>query len=772
MRTNRTANPRVPGNTSPRVKKDGFIRFIPMAHDGAGLPRRRTLARQSLRRPRSSAALLGALATLLIGAPAAHACVNDALRAPNPNDAQLPDCRAYELVSPVDKGGSDMTGGASAVAASPDGSRITYLAPTNMPGAVGAYGTPSFLSIRASESWSTVGMLLPTPPGSPTSIAAWNETLDGVALVGAAGGGPPGIYLTNGPGSHYSLIAEGDAEARVAGVTPDAAHVIFESSVQLLPNAAPGKTNLYEWSAATGVRLAGLLPGAGEVAPLGGSFAGPTAWLQGATETGGVSADYYTQGAISEDGSRVFFTAGEMGQLYVREDGQTTPIPGGHFDAANGNGSRVVVDDGGTLSEYDVASGVAQAVTPSESEVQGVVGMSSDGSYIYYVANAVLAENTGALGHKATPGTCSALTNLTGGVGSCNLYVSHNDGESWEPPQYIATLDSESETQRPPDSRDWYPTPKPNFSGGDSHEKTARVTPDGLSLLFASQDAQTSAEVGGRIELYRYDATDQTVSCVSCNLQRVVPTGDAALQSIQAESAAKGGGSGEPIITRNLSDDGTRAFFETPDALIPQDTNGVLDVYEWELLGAGSCQATSATFDKLSGGCLYLISTGKDPRRSFFGDASSNGSDVFIFTRQQLVKADGDELTDVYDARVDGGIAAQEVAPPVPCSDDSCHHEALSPPATSSLATAVNGPSGNVQPASSTKPPSKPASKPAASKSQLAAALRKCMKRPRSQRARCRAQAHKRFGPHKKAKRSTKKHSAEKAVARKPQAHR
>ena len=115
-------------------------------------------------------------------------------------------------------------------------------------------------------------------------------------------------------------------------------------------------------------------------------------------------------------------------------------------------------------------------------------------------------------------------------------------------------------------------------------------------------------------------------------------------------------------MTRNLSEDGSRVFFQTQEALVPQDKNGQTDVYEWEREGAGSCEHASASFSASNGGCLYLISTGESDKPSYFGDASANGSNVFFFTRQSLVGQDRDENYDIYDARIDGGIAAQNPA--------------------------------------------------------------------------------------------------------------
>ena len=97
------------------------------------------------------------------------------------------------------------------------------------------------------------------------------------------------------------------------------------------------------------------------------------------------------------------------------------------------------------------------------------------------------------------------------------------------------------------------------------------------------------------------------------------------------------------------------------------DTNGVNDVYEWEANGTGSCHSEAQ-----NGGCLYLLSGGTSPQPSYFGDAGANGDDAFFFTYQRLVGQDKDELQDVYDARVGGGLAAQNPSPAPPCLGEAC----------------------------------------------------------------------------------------------------
>jgi dipeptidyl aminopeptidase/acylaminoacyl peptidase len=208
-------------------------------------------------------------------------------------------------------------------------------------------------------------------------------------------------------------------------------------------------------------------------------------------------------------------------------------------------------------------------------------------------------------------------------------------------------------------------------------EKTARVSPDGKTLLFSSQRRLSAYENEGTPELYLY-REGAGVSCVSCN-----PTGEApGRQPRLGNMATSVLEPGRPAATlsRNLSADGSRVFFETTDPLVVEDTNGkascpqvgtlqqgfsaCTDTYEWEAPGTGTCTAQRAV---AGGGCIYLLSTGKGSEPAQIGDASGEGGDVFFFTRSHLVGQDEDSLVDVYDARVDGGLSGQNPPPPNPC---------------------------------------------------------------------------------------------------------
>lgn len=677
-----------------------------------------------LRLPFATAlASLIAAGTLLGGsalpaASAAEACPNEAIRVLQPYGKRLPDCRAYEQVTPINKNGANPTGATNFVQTSPDGGRINFLVLPGMPGTVGESEYPQFLAARGPTGWSSEGLLPPTKPGDGAIILGWSESLSKTAVE------LHGVSVRATTSGSFQQVVSGGFGFQIAGFSADESRLIFESRAQLLPNAAgPEIVNLYEWDAGKPageqLTLAGVLPDGST--PPGGSFAGPYAWAADGPGHGGATNNYYTQNTISADGSRVFFTAGGTeaqgaGQLYVRENGtpsvqvsasqRAIPDPNGvkpaAFMAATPDGSHVFFtscqkltndstavstpaaectsdEQGQDLYSYDATTGALSDLTneslsdPSTVEsthgaaVQGVVGTSLDGSSVYFVANGVLAPG-------ATPGNCLGIHAPylhTFGGNACNLYLWHDGTVS-----FIARQNATAEES---DVGNWSPTPS---VAGLNSEKTARVTPDGHVLLFRSQEQLTSYDnqpanpqaCGGHPcgEIYRYDATTGHLDCVSCDPTGAPPTGPAKLQSITPLFTSPP--TPAAILTRNLSADGSRIFFESPDALVPQDTNGQKDVYQWEQDGGGSCAAPA--------GCLSLLSSGQSPDPAFFADASANGNDAFFFTSQPLVGQDQDQNVDIYDARVGGGIAAQNPSPVPICQGESCKPQPEAPPSS------------------------------------------------------------------------------------------
>jgi streptogramin lyase len=356
------------------------------------------------------------------------------------------------------------------------------------------------------------------------------------------------------------------------------------------------------------------------------------------------------------------------------------------------------IGPGRDLYRYDAETGGLTDLTPDPvdangAEVKGVLGIAGDGSHVYFVANGVLAGSPNGRGEVAQPGTCQG--NLGSASGSCNLYVFH-DGTI----DFIARLEVDGEAAVS-DAADWAATPTGAFVN-PSFQQAARVSADGRVLLFRSQRPLTGYASGGVPELYRYSAGSSELICVSCNPSGAPPTGAPTLGSISPPAKYRSWPAA--VLTRNLSANGERVFFESVDPLVGADRDGgggcpavgspaqgfpsCRDVYEWEARGSGSCQGAAA-----DGGCLYLLSGGGEAGPAFFADASASGDDAFIFTAAPLVEQDRDEFVDVYDARENGGIAAQDEPAAAGCSGEACRPPQRTLPPPLEPATTAPGPS-------------------------------------------------------------------------------
>ena len=380
----------------------------------------------------------------------------------------------------------------------------------------------------------------------------------------------------------------------------------------------------------------------------------------------------------------------DASHLYWSANGESLPNPGKdlyRYDVEAPAGERLT-DVSVDHSATDTCTGGVLC----GAQVQGVIGASADGSYVYYVANGVpngaIQNSPNANGESAEAGSCQGpVASMTG---ECNLYLWHEEGAA-ETTTFIARLDPSGSANG--DVADWVQT-LAGFGGLErTGQKTARVSPDGQTLLFRSQRALTGYDSGGTSELYRFSPGGTTLLCVSCSPTGVAPVGPATLGTIRPPV----GGAPSPasLLSRNLAAAGKRVFFETDDKLVSADTNGDVscapwgssnqkevvrtcqDVYEWEAQGQGSCSS-----DAQNGGCLYLLSTGKGKEPAFFSDASESGDDVFVFTADQLVGQDKDELIDVYDVKVGGGIPAQNQPESQPCQEEACKGLPPVPPAT------------------------------------------------------------------------------------------
>jgi hypothetical protein len=290
-------------------------------------------------------------------------------------------------------------------------------------------------------------------------------------------------------------------------------------------------------------------------------------------------------------------------------------------------------------------------------------------------------------------------------------------------------------------------TGKPVRGYGKSNEvmgvdvPVARMSSDGSAVVFLSSSLvglSGDFNSGTNLEqVYRYDVATNTLGCVSCAPAGVTPESSAELSVLQANESGNGSYTVDRdkevglVDERGISSDADRIFFDTADPLVPQVTNtrsttvgseGRLElqgrnVYEWE------------------NGTVYLLSSGKSPRSSYFLDNSENGSDVFFATTDGLVPGDTDGAYDVYDARIPH---PGDNPPPaaVPCEGSVCQGppRVQSPLAAPPRATLPG--SDNLTPEVTPPPPPKKTTKKTVKcKKGLVKKKNKCVKKPKPKKA-------------------------------------
>lgn len=591
--------------------------------------------------------------TTFVTPPPAPACPNAALRA-GPS-AALPDCRAYELVTPVNTNGrSPLTIGAGfsgqwfgMPTASPDGARLNFrIEGGSIPGfeaAGGPYGDV-YLASRSASGWLTEsaspnGAQSAAPQSGGTSADQLYHVWTSCCGVGSLEvEGDSANYLRYPDGS-FQLIGQGsigaEPKARPMALADGGAHLILDSAVQLEPDAPPSGTRaIYDRGADGALRVVSLLPE--DLTPAAGQHASHL----------GASADL----------SAVAFKLGDVASspIYLRVNNAKTlvadPGPEGTFAGLSADGRYLFYLSGGDLFRFDASSEETAQVTASGDAT--VVNVPAAGTSAYFASPSVLTEEANPLGEQAEEG-------------EENLYF-------WDGAvtRFIATLtatDLAGEKLANGIQHDglgfWVPSLSLGFLGRDPSQSTA----GGQTLLFESRAAIGDYESAGKAEIYRYQAAEGTLLCLSCDPTQA-PAG--ANTTLTAMGGADGAAS--PIsqysLVSNLSPDGRRAFFQSPERLVLKDTDNLQDVYEWEEQGVGSCSQ--------QGGCLYLISTGRNARDSYLFGASRSGDDVFIASSDLLAGGDTDETPSIYDARVNGGFA-----PPFSTAAE-CLGEACQPAAT------------------------------------------------------------------------------------------
>jgi hypothetical protein len=634
--------------------------------------------------------------------------------------AQLPDCRAYEMVSPLDKANGDIVVQEQNPNLQPavlnqsatSGERLTYGSYRAFGDAKSAPYTSQYLATRnppghPKEGWRTRGI---SPPQAESisglidfdfEFRAFSEDLCEGWITPLfepvlAEGGIPGVrnlYRASGlcGAEEYEAISTAVPEhpdpqkyaLELQGLSEDGTVAAFVANDSLAETGAPsnpsGKSQLYVKGPGQGPRYPCVLPG-GTPAPECSAGTGASIGV-GPMRTANVT------GALSADGKRVFWTdSSKEGQIYLRqnplaegpecaeeaspctiavsEEGEEeSGTAKSHFWAAAKDGSAAIYTTGNEgeedLYRFEVQ---AQATSKIAGGVLGILGQGENLSRTYFASTEVLSEEANSEGAKAQ-------------AGKANLYL-HEAGPGPGTYSFIGVL-------APADAKQLAAGSKVESSAlaAVPNHHNGQVSPDGLHATFMARAPltgydNTDAKSGeADTEVFLYDAAAGEILCASCNPSGARPAGaDIGTQSAPFWIAAR-----LPVYSTTLhapevlAEDGSRLFFESQDPLVPRDTNSRLDVYQWERAGIGGCEEANASFSIEAGGCIELISSGKSKRSSEIVDVSAGGEDVFFTTLSGLVPQDYG-LVDIYDARVGGGF------PPPPPPEPECEGETCQSP--------------------------------------------------------------------------------------------
>lgn len=716
----------------------------------------------------------------LAGPEVSQECANERLRGENWSLA-LPDCRAYEQVTPVFKNGGVLERGLfiGPTVASTEGSRVIGVSIQGFAGTEASTGArriegDPYEITRSSSGWVTTPMAPPATRIAANTNYAYNPD-SGSALF--SGPNPKtgeddfyvrsqdGALVSIGPATPPAAGASGPVE-NAAGISRDEESFTYSirEPVQQWPFDATQKSapTLYEYAgAASEPLLVGVTGGADSKSLV--SVCG--------TSSGGAANRHF--GSMSADGRVVFFTAvkcakgsGEnasvrvpVNELFARMNGDetmllsgraargcegacaTSPASAAEFQGASEDGSIAYFTSAqqltGNASEDEEASA-------EDNGCAAAAGVNGCNLYMYdsglpagerlVDVSAVSAGEAGRVaplvqGVTAISGDGSHVYFVARGVLAGNRNGEGQQAAAGADNLYVYERDGEH-----PGGRLVFITQLPAADAGEWQAGTANegahsnVTPDGRFLVFESDGALTADDTRGvgPAQIYRYDAQSEVLTRVSVGERGYNDDGNAGVAA--ARIVAPREYRGDP----SMSNDGEYVFFESPTGLTPAAANDVKtgvgvgtgrtyyeeNIYEWHL------------------GRVYLISDGRDTGATGAGTAVSDvrligsdasGANVFFTTADQLAPSDTDTQVDVYDARVDGGFPAP--VEPHGCVEGECRGAgSLAPVLGEPISQAFEG-AGNTS--------SQPAGKPSGGKPAKQKAGKRCGKGRKLSHSRC-----------------------------------
>ena len=599
--------------------------------------------------------------------------------------AYLPDCRAYELVSPEVAGAVQLLVGTATGAfgeAEPTGADFASnnrgasdnLAFYGALGQITGTNPPNttadmYLSKRTDSGWET------HYPGLEASQTVWagetecDEAMD--RCLNYDNADPLGTSSSD-KGSAAPYVFDANANSQVIGRFPtnveeveegekfigdgqpsrDFSHFFFSS--RNIPFAEGGLTaapgSLYDNNVEDNTdTIVSKLPGGGDIPP---GVGGPEEFIKipGVSSDGShvVMSTQTTKGNVllymavdaslffditegkgvkfvgmTDDGTKVYFTAeegltgedtDESVDLYMWSEAteSLTLLSVGSLGSGNTNECS---PSGGWTSKCNVEPVSRTRVGSCGNQNSAACGtLDHLNNQEIFTPDSSIADNGDVYFYspELLDGTANGFGN------SRNLYVYRNGH-----PQYVATLGNSVAAA----------------------VKRINITPDDSRVALVTNSQLTGYSNGGRREMYTFDPAEPAkgLTCVSCIPTGAEPTSDVA-------AAASG---------LFMTDDG-RTFYSTQDALVPFDTDGLFDMYEYvngrpQLISSGTAQS-----GHLGGGLILF------PESTIgLEGVSADGVDVYFSTFQTLVPQDRNgEFIKIYDARTGGGFPRPKVRLP------------------------------------------------------------------------------------------------------------
>lgn len=418
----------------------------------------------------------------------------------------------------------------------------------------------------------------------------------------------------------------GTTGATFVGASSDGSRAFFETGDRLVAGDSDSSWDVYERSDA-GTRLISI----GALGTDGGN---------------GPYAAFFKR--ASADGSRVIFETGE--QLVPEDDDTRTDV----YERVGSTTRKLSLGNGAFDAFFRGASGNAEVVYYSTAEPL----LSSDTDAKSDIYQAVL----GSTFHISNAGSDGAFDATFKGTSSDGAVVWFETAEQ--------LLAGDTDTVKDVYERRGGTTLVSTAAGSGNGPQEASfqgASADGSRVLFSTREPLVGTDGDTSLDIYeraagatqlmsdgtaggngpfeaRFRGNSTTGNVIFFETAENLVTGDtdgrndvygaSPSTTVLLSVGSSGSHQAHDAYFRGASADGTRAFFETTEALLGSDADTRVDVYE-----RGNLLTTTS-----------LRSTGNGAFAASFRGSSRDGVRVFYETREQLTDDDGDASLDVYES--------------------------------------------------------------------------------------------------------------------------